>query len=86
MAKDVTELMKYIKKSDYKIIEQLSQTPSKISILSLLRDSEPHQNPLMKLLGTSFIPQEISMNQLEGIVSSISTSNGLGFIDYDLPP
>ena len=24
MAKDVTELMKYIKKSDYKIIDQLS--------------------------------------------------------------
>ena len=30
MAKDVTELMRYINKSDYKIIDQLSQTPAKI--------------------------------------------------------
>ena len=45
--KDATELMRYIRKSDYKIIDQLGQTPAKISILALLRDSEPHRNALM---------------------------------------
>ena len=34
--KDVEEFMKIIKKSDYKIVDQLNQTPSKISILPLL--------------------------------------------------
>ena len=29
--KDVEEFMKIIKKSDYKIVDQLNQTPSKIS-------------------------------------------------------
>ena len=67
MAKDVAELMRYIKKSDYKIIDQLSQTPSKISILSLLRDFESHRNALMKLLVTSFVPQEISGINLKGL-------------------
>jgi hypothetical protein len=86
MTKDVEELMRYIKKSDYKIIDQLGQTPAKISILALLRDSEPHRNALMQLLGTSFVPQEISVNQFGGIVNNISASNGLGFTDFDLPP
>ena len=40
----------------------------------------------MKLLGTSFVPQEISVNQFEGIMTSISASNGLGFTNFDLPP
>ena len=86
MAKDVTKLMRYIKKSDYKIIDQLSQTHAKISILVLLKDSEAHRNALMKLLGTYFIPQEMFVNQFEGIMNSIYASNGLGFIDFDLPP
>ena len=86
MAKEVAELMRYFKKSDYKIIDQLSQTPSKISILALLRDSESHRNALMKLLGTSFVPREISVNQFEGIVNSISMSNGLGFTDFLFTP
>lgn len=30
------KLMRYIQKSDYRVIDQLSKTPSKISILSLL--------------------------------------------------
>ena len=67
MTKDVVELMSYIKKSDYNIFYQLSQTPSKISILSLLRDFESHRNALMKLLVTSFVPQEISGINLKGL-------------------
>ena len=48
--KDVEEFMKIIKKSDYKIVDQLNQTPSKISILSLLLCSEAHRNALLKML------------------------------------
>lgn len=33
---EVEELLKIIRKSDYKLVDHLSQTPSKISILSLL--------------------------------------------------
>ena len=57
---------------------------SKILILALLRDSESHRNALMKLLRTSFVPQEISVNQFEGIVNSISASNELRFTNFDL--
>lgn len=38
----------------------------------------------MKLLSTAYVPQEISVNQLEGVISSISAENGLGFTNADL--
>ena len=46
---EVEELMRIIRKSDYSIIDQLSFTPSKMSILSLLIYLEPRINALMKL-------------------------------------
>jgi hypothetical protein len=36
---NLDEILRLIKKSDYKIVDQLLQTPSKISILSLLMSS-----------------------------------------------
>lgn len=82
---EVEELMKIIKRSDYKIVEQLNQTPSKISILSLLLCSKSHRNALMKILGATFVPQEISVNQLEGVAAGITAGRSLGFTDEDLP-
>ncbi|KAI5410284.1 hypothetical protein KIW84_055689 [Lathyrus oleraceus] len=84
--KDVEEFMKIIKKSDYKIVDQLNQTPSKISILSLLLCSEAHRNALLKMLNLAYVPQEISVNQLEGVMANVSTRHGVGFTNLDLPP
>ncbi|KAI5406040.1 hypothetical protein KIW84_052700 [Lathyrus oleraceus] len=84
--KDVEEFMKIIKKSDYKIVDQLNQTPSKISIMSLLLCSEAHRNALLKMLNLAYVPQEISVNQLEGVIANVSTRHGLGFTDLDLTP
>ncbi|KAI5388283.1 hypothetical protein KIW84_074102 [Lathyrus oleraceus] len=84
--KDVDELLRIIKKSDYKAVNQLIQTPSKISILSLLLCSEAHREALLKVLNVAYVPQEISVNQLEGIVANVHASNGLGFTDSDLTP
>lgn len=40
----------------------------------------------MKLLSSTFVPQDITVNQLEGVMASISADNGLGFTDFDLLP
>ncbi|XP_058766815.1 uncharacterized protein LOC131640439 [Vicia villosa] len=72
VAKEMEEFLKIIKKSEYKVVDQLSQTQSKISILQLLLCSETHRNALLKLLSTAFVPPEISVNQLEGVVSNIN--------------
>ena len=39
---ELEEVLKIICKSDYKIVEQLGKTPSKISMLSLLLCFEDH--------------------------------------------
>ena len=78
--------MKIIKRSDYNIVEQLGQTPSKISMLSLLLCFEAHANSLVKFLKTSHVPQETSADQFEDYVASLTADNGLGFSDDDLTP
>ncbi|XP_058762353.1 uncharacterized protein LOC131635725 [Vicia villosa] len=85
VAKEMEEFLKIIKKSEYKVVDQLSPTQSKISILQLLLCSKTHRNALLRLLSTAFVPPEISVNQLEGVVSNINAGNGLGFTDADLP-
>ncbi|XP_058775542.1 uncharacterized protein LOC131649801 [Vicia villosa] len=85
-SKDVEELLRIIKKSDYKVVEQLGQTQSKISILQLLMCSEGHRDALLRILNGAYVPQEISVNQLEAVANNISAGNGLGLIDRDLPP
>ena len=37
-----SEFLKFIKHSEYNVVEQLHKTPARISLLSLLTSSEPH--------------------------------------------
>ncbi|XP_050878617.1 uncharacterized protein LOC127082421 [Lathyrus oleraceus] len=82
---EVDEFLRIIKKSDYRVVDQLNQTPSKISMLSLLMCSEAHRDALVKFLRTTHVPQEISVCQFEGVVNNIVTSLSLGFSDEELP-
>ena len=43
---DSDEILKLIKKSEYKVVDQLLQTPAKISIMSLLTNSDAHREAL----------------------------------------
>ncbi|KAI5382177.1 hypothetical protein KIW84_UN0102 [Lathyrus oleraceus] len=81
---DAEEFLRIIKKSEYKLVDHLQQTPSKISILSLLLSSEGHREALLKILKKAYVPQEITINQLETVVSNVHASHGLGFTDMDL--
>lgn len=47
---DVEEFLNLIKKSDYKVVDQLFQTQTKIYVLSLLLDFEARRKALMKVL------------------------------------
>lgn len=53
--KETDELLRIIKLSDYKVVDQLLQTPSKISILSLLLNSAVHREALLKVLDQAFV-------------------------------
>ena len=83
---EMEEVLKIIRKSDYNVVEQLGHTPSKISMLSLLLCSEAHAQALVKFLKSVHVPQEISVDQFENCVASLTTDNGLGFSGADLTP
>ncbi|XP_050877408.1 uncharacterized protein LOC127081170 [Lathyrus oleraceus] len=83
--KETDELLRIIKLSDYKMVDQLLQTPSKISILSLLLNSAVHREALLKVLDQAFVEQDITAEQFNNVVGSITSCNGLGFCDEELP-
>ncbi|XP_039683803.1 uncharacterized protein [Medicago truncatula] len=79
------EILKLIKKSEYKVVDQLMQTPSKISIMSLLLNSEAHKDALMKVLEQAFVDYDVTVGQCGGIVGNITACNNLSFSDEELP-
>ncbi|XP_050889569.1 uncharacterized protein LOC127094840 [Lathyrus oleraceus] len=79
------EFLKLIKKSDFKIVDQLNQTPSKISILSSRLSSEAHHKALLKVLNVSHVMQDITVDQFDDVVSNITASRYLGFNEAEVP-
>jgi hypothetical protein len=85
ISSDFDGVLKLIKKSEYKVIDQLLHTPSKISILSLLLNSEVHREALMKVLDQAFVNHDVTIDQFGGIVGNITACNNLSFSDEELP-
>lgn len=56
------EFLKLIKKSEFKIVDQLGQTPSKISITYLLLSYEAHRKAPFKVLNTAHVMQDITVD------------------------
>ncbi|XP_050888913.1 uncharacterized protein LOC127094086 [Lathyrus oleraceus] len=84
-SKDAVEFLKLIKRSDYKVVDQLHQTPSKIFILSLLLNSQAHREALLKVLAQAHVTQSITVDQFDGVVANITTCNTLSFSGEELP-
>ncbi|XP_050915072.1 uncharacterized protein LOC127130033 [Lathyrus oleraceus] len=82
---EAEEFLRIIKKSDYKVVDQLNQTPSKISMLSLLLNSEAHRNSLLKVLSATHITKDITTEQFDDVIACVTTGNFLGFNDDELP-
>ncbi|KAI5436241.1 hypothetical protein KIW84_022636 [Lathyrus oleraceus] len=82
---DCDEMLRLIKKSEYKVVDQILQTPSKISVLSLLLNSEPHREALQKVLDVAYVDHEVTLEQFDSIVTNITACNNLSFCDSDLP-
>lgn len=80
------EFLKLIKKSDFKIVDQLNQIPSRISILSLLLSSEAHRKALLKVLNTAHMMKDITVDQFDDVVANMTANRYLGFNEVELPP
>ncbi|XP_039056886.1 uncharacterized protein LOC120200003 [Hibiscus syriacus] len=52
------EFLKFLKHSEYSVVEQLHKQQARISILDLLMNSEVHRNALLRVLNQTFVPED----------------------------
>ncbi|XP_071939928.1 uncharacterized protein [Coffea arabica] len=55
--------LKMLKKSEYKVVEQLDKMPAQISILNLLLTSKLHREALLKVLTKAQVPKNIPVDK-----------------------
>jgi len=82
---EVCEFLKMIKQSEYTVIDQLNRIPAKISLLSLMMNSESHRKALLKILNEAHVVHDLSVEKFEGIVGNITANNYLTFTDDEIP-
>ncbi|KAI5445762.1 hypothetical protein KIW84_013842 [Lathyrus oleraceus] len=78
-------MLRLIKRSEYNVVDQPLQTPSKISVLSLLLNSEPYREALQKVLDMEYVDHDVTIEQFDSIVANITACNNLSFCDSYLP-
>ncbi|XP_019416408.1 PREDICTED: uncharacterized protein LOC109327698 [Lupinus angustifolius] len=83
---EACEFLRFIKQSEYKVVDQLNKTPARISLLSLLMSSEAHRNMLLKVLNQAHVNHDITTDRFGGIVNNIIADNYISFCDQELPP
>ena len=54
---EANEFLKFIKHSEYNIVEQLHKLFAKISLLALMLHSEPHREAMLQVLKQAYVPQ-----------------------------
>ncbi|KAK8571500.1 hypothetical protein V6N12_027587 [Hibiscus sabdariffa] len=83
---EVREFLKFLKHSEYNVVEQLHKLHARISVLALLLSSESHRNALLKVLNETFVPKDISVNKLDKLANNINADNFIYFNDDEIPP
>ncbi|RDY05743.1 hypothetical protein CR513_10381, partial [Mucuna pruriens] len=73
------KFLKIILHNEYEMLDQLHKTPARISLLSLLINSESHRELLLKILNEAHVPQDITPTKFGGIINNITTSCHLSF-------
>ncbi|XP_039057447.1 uncharacterized protein LOC120200765 [Hibiscus syriacus] len=81
---EAMEFLKFLKHSEYSIVEQLHKLPSRISILALLLSSEAHQDALLKVLNQTFVPKDVPVEKIDRLVTNIQADNFISFSDDEI--
>ena len=62
---EANEFLKFIKYNEYSIVEQLHKLPTKISLLSLILNFEPHREAMLKVLKQAYVPYNASTDKID---------------------
>ena len=79
------EFLKLVKQGEYTMMDQLNCTLAKISLLSLMLNSEPCRKVLLKILNEAHVIHEISEDKFKGIAGNVIASNYLTFTNEEIP-
>ena len=83
---EANEFLKFIKHNEYSIVEQLHKLSAKISLLSLMLNSEPHRKAMLKVLKQAYVPHNASIDKIDHLVGNIMMDNYISFSDDEIPP
>ncbi|XP_022774084.1 uncharacterized protein LOC111316384 [Durio zibethinus] len=75
-----------IKHSEYSVVDQLNKLPVRISLLSLLLNSESYRNALLKVLNQAYVEHNIFVEKVDHMVENIIAPNFITFNDDEIPP
>ena len=67
---EANEFLKFIKHSEYSIVEQLHKLSAKIFLLSLMLNSKPHSEAMLKVLKQTYVPHNASTDKIDRLVGS----------------
>jgi len=59
---EASKFLKFIRQSGYQLIDQLNHTPARVSLLSLLMNSESHRKLLMRILNEAHVSHDITLD------------------------
>ncbi|XP_070014755.1 uncharacterized protein [Nicotiana sylvestris] len=80
------DLWRKIQAKEYSVIDQLNKTPTQISILALLQNSEARKNALLKVLSEAYMPNNITGREMANMVGHVLESHKITFHEDELPP
>ena len=83
---EANEFLKFIKHSEYSIVEQLHKLPAKISLLALILYSEPYREAILKVLKQPYVPHNSSIDKIDRLVRNMMMDNYISFSDDEIPP
>ena len=83
---EANEFLKFIKHSEYSIVEQLHKLSAKLSLLALMLHSEPHREAMMKVLKQAYVPHNAPIDKIDRLVGNIMMDNYISFSDDKIPP
>ena len=82
---EADEFLKFIKHSEYSIMEQLHKLPAKISLLALMLNSEPHREAVLNILKQAYMPHNASVDKIDRLVGNVMMENYISFSDDEIP-
>ena len=83
--KEASKFLKFIKHSEYSVVEQLNKLPTHISLLALLMNFKPHPKALIKVISEASIAHNISVVKVNQLMRNIYANNMIAFSDDEIP-